>query len=70
MSWAAYYLAKGFAVRAGALVWSSLFLRIKEEPAEMSDLVSPKEAESNLQTFNFTAKGNEGKCYEPTNANE
>jgi hypothetical protein len=55
---------------AGTLVWSSLFVRTKEKPAEMSDLVSPRKAGSNLQTFNFTAKGNEGNCYEPTNANE
>jgi hypothetical protein len=47
-----------------------LIRRIKEEPAEMSDLVSPRKAGSNLQTFDFTAKGNEGNCYEPTNANE
>ena len=55
---------------AGTLVWSSIFVRVKQEPAKMSDLISPRKAGSNLQTFNLAAKGNEGNCYEPTNANE
>jgi hypothetical protein len=35
----------------------------------MSDLLFEK-ARMNLQTLNFTAKGNEGNCYEHTNGNE